>query len=1129
MSVEKSQQLEQLRRAVALKRLQQRQAAAGEAPRSAAGIPRADRDAPLPLSWAQQRLWFLDQLDHAAGAAYHMPASLRLKGRLDHAALRKTLDRIVARHENLRCTFVKGETAPVQFIAAEDIGFSLDEIDLTALDAQAREAQVALHGAEESATLFDLAHGPLIRGRLLRLSEEEHVLLVTQHHVISDGWSIGVMVREVTMLYAAFVEGREDPLPPLPIQYADYAAWQRDWLQGDALKTQVDYWRQRLQGAPELLELPTERPRPPVQSYRGDRVGVVFTATLTRAVRALSERHGTTLFMTLLAGWAAFLSRISRQSEVVVGTSAANRQRLELESLIGLFLNALPLRVSLDGNPTVAELLAQVKATTLDAYEHQDLPFDQVVEALRPERTLSYSPIFQTMLTLSNAPSGELRLPHLSLEALETPSHTAHFDLELALYDMGDTLEGTFTYATDLFGRETMTRHVGHFLEMLQGMTENDNARVSALPLMTAAQRTDLLAKSMGPRMDLDSATTVHAMFEASAERAPDAIAVIFGKDSLCYGDLERRANRLAHRLIALGVRPDDRVAICFERGFDLVVSILGVLKAGACYVPMDPSYPSERLSFMLADCMPAALLTCTAIRLQAPAIDTYAGPRVLLDADDTLVMLPEHRPTVAELHGGCLAYMIYTSGSTGQPKGVMIEHRGVVNYLRYAHDSYLHDGVEGSVVTTPVGFDATVTSLMVPWLSAKPVVLLPEDPREALSQLLVRFEQASPWLFKLTPAHLDALASLSNTAVSATAHRLVVGGEQLTSRTLLRLRDHVLPNALVVNEYGPTETVVGCTTYFSTVDGESLVAHAVPIGRPTANMRIYLLDSVGEPVPDGVTGEIYIAGEQMARGYYNRPELTGQRFLRDPFASESDARMYRTGDLARRMLNGEIEYLGRNDFQVKIRGFRIELGEIEAKLVTCPGVREAVMLAREDVSGDKRLVAYVVMEEGCELDAVVLREILARSLSDYMLPSAFVILSELPLTANGKVDRKALPSPDAAHRMTSEYELPVGDVEVMLAELWECLLNVERVGRNDHFFTLGGHSLLAISLIERLRQRGYSADPGTIFTAPILSAMAERLTPIDQAAPAPAVPANLIPDAFAQASEALEIEEFKL
>ncbi len=1130
MTVDKAQQLEQLRRAVALKRLQAREGAHPDGAKPGmAGIPHADRTKPLPLSWAQQRLWFLDQLDHAAGAAYHMPAALRLKGRLDRDALKKTLDRIVARHENLRSAFASGEHGAVQYFAPETVGFALREIDLEALDLAAREAAIAMHAAEETATLFDLSAGPLIRGRLLRLSETEHVLLVTQHHIVSDGWSIGVMVREVTMLYSAFVEGRADPLPPLAIQYADFAVWQRDRLQGEALQAHLDHWRERLRDAPELLALPTDWPRPPVQRYRGDRVPVVFAPALTRSVRALAERHGVTLFMALLTGWATFLARISRQSEVVVGTSVANRGRLELESLIGLFLNALPLRVSLDGDPSVTALLAQVRATTLDAYEHQDLPFDQVVEALRPERSLSHSPIFQSMLTLSNAPTGELRLPALTLEAVDTPMHAAHFDLELALYDLGETLEGSFAYATDLFDRATMVRHVDHFLCLMEAMVADDDALVSSLPLMRDAERDAVLSAAVGPHQASGAGGTAHACFERSAERAPEAIALICGAATLSYGELDRRANRLAHHLIARGVKPDDRVALCLDRGFDLVVAMLGTLKAGGSYVPLDPSCPDDRLAYMLADCAPSAVLVSDALAARVHALGGDGPAAIRVDDAPAFAAQPTHAPSVAGLHDGCLAYMIYTSGSTGRPKGVMIEHRGLMNYLRHAHAHYLDDEVQGAVVSTPVAFDATVTSLMTPWLSGRPVVLLSEDPVEVVPQLLARFEAPAPWLFKLTPAHLEALAGLSPAPVSSTPHVLVVGGEQLAARTVARLRERVLPDAVIVNEYGPTETVVGCTTFFSRADARPPASPAVPIGRPTANMRLYLLDDHGGPVPDGVTGEIHIGGAQMARGYFGRVDLTAERFLHDPFSTGPDARMYRTGDLARRLPDGELEYLGRNDFQVKIRGFRIELGEIEAALSACPGVRDAVVLAREDLPGDKRLVAYVLAEDDAPMDADALRVALARELADYMLPSAFVAMQAWPLTANGKIDRRALPAPDAAQGDGANYAPPSGDVETLLAELWMPLLNVERVGRNDHFFALGGHSLLAISLIERLRQRGYATDPGIIFTYPTLSAMAGQLVPIVDAAPTPAVPDNLIPDAFAASAEASEIEEFKL
>ncbi|MGO0999604.1 amino acid adenylation domain-containing protein [Lysobacter sp. CA196] len=1128
MNDDQSRKLEQLRRAVALQQLRKREGAR----RETAALPpmqRAERTASLPLSWAQQRMWFLDRLDHAASAAYHMPVALRLRGRLDRDALKATLDRLVVRHENLRTRFVSVDGTPVQAIDPAERGFDLVEEDLSALSGDAREAAVVERGLAEAHALFDLATGPLVRGRLLRLAEDEHVLLVTQHHIVSDGWSLGVLVKEVTALYTAFSQGQDDPLPPLAIQYADYAAWQRQWLQGETLQQEIEFWRERLSGAPALLELPSDRPRPAAQSYAGDRFDLQIPAALTASLRALSQRHGTTLFMTLLAAWAALLSRLSGQDEVVIGTSVANRRRSELEPLIGLFLNTLALRVDLQGEPSTAELLQRIKATTLDAYAHQDLPFEQVVEALQPQRSLSHSPIFQTMLAFNNtAGSGVLRLPELELSAIDTPRQTAHFDLELAVNDTGEALEASFAYATDLFDRASMQRYAGHLLSLLEAMTADDSVTVARLPLLDAAERERLLQTCNDTAVAYSQDRCAHELFEAQAARTPEALALICGETRLSYAELEHRANRLAHRLIALGVKPDDRVAICTERSEAMAIGLLATLKAGAGYLPLEPGYPDERLAYMLDDSAPVAVLASPALRGRIEALAPSANLLALdegqwSDGD-------EQAPQVAALTPAHLAYVIYTSGSTGRPKGVMVHHQGLVNYLEHARREYLGEALQGALVATPFGFDATVTTLLTPWLAGKPVVLLAEEAQVCLAQLLDYAGQAQPWLFKLTPAHLDALSNLSAAAVSQTAHVLVVGGEQLTRRGLQRFRERVLPASLVVNEYGPTETVVGCTVYVSKANEASSAADAVPIGEPIANTRIYLLDRLGAPVPVGVAGEVYIGGVQVARGYLGRAELSAERFLDDPFAGVAGARMYRTGDLARWRPDGELEYLGRNDFQVKIRGFRIELGEIETRLAACAGVAEAVVIAREDSPGDQRLVAYVLPHDGATPQPGELREALARELAEYMLPSAFVVVEAWPLTANGKLDRRALPSPDASAVAARAYEAPQGEAELAVAEVWQGLLGIERVGRHDQFFALGGHSLLAMVLIERLRQRGYNADIGAVFTAPSLSELAQRLVPVaGAAADAYQVPVNLIPDSFAASVADADTEEFQV
>jgi amino acid adenylation domain-containing protein len=1059
---------------------------------SHAAIVPADRGDALPLSWAQQRLWFLDQLDHAAGAAYHIPAALRLSGTLDRAALQASLDRIVARHENLRTTFVSVEGEPRQVIAAADSGFLLIEHDLRDLDAPAQAAMVAETSAAEARAPFDLSAGPLIRGRLLRLAEHEHVLLVTQHHIISDGWSIGVLVREVGALYTAFAQGAADPLAPLPIQYADYAAWQRQWLQGDVLQQQIDFWREHLSGAPALLELPTDRPRPAAMSYGGDSVSIHLSPELTQGLHALSQRHGATLFMTLLAGWSALLSRLSGQDDVVIGSPVANRQRAEIEPLIGFFVNTLALRVKLADDPSVAELLAQIKATTLNAYAHQDLPFEQVVEALQPVRSLSHNAVFQASLSLNNTPGDDSlnRLPGLTLSSVDGAQRFARFDLSLSMVDTPDGLVGGVIYATDLFDRGTMERMLGHWTTLLEAMVADDAQTVSRLPLLSASERDRVLREFNARSADYPRDGLVHAVFEAKAAQYPDAIALEYAGRQLNYGELNRRANRLAHRLIALGVRPDDRVAICAERGLDIVTGVLAIMKAGGAYVPMDPQYPAERLAYMLDDSAPVAVLTQSALRDRLPMLAAADRPLLLLDDDGDVAATPESEtdPKIVGLTSRHLAYVIYTSGSTGQPKGAMVEHASLINLGAELERSIFgalagHDRVG---LNAALSFDASVKSLLQ-LLSGRCVVVIPQDARADARALLAFLAGARVDAFDCTPAQLEGL--LAAGLLDDAAYRpkaVLVGGEAIAANTWQRLSRVTSP--AFYNVYGPTECTVDSTLV--RINGAD---ERPQIGPPIANARVYILDAQRQPVPIGAFGELHIAGAGVARGYLNRPELTAERFLADPFSDDADARMYKTGDLGRWRPDGGIEYLGRNDFQVKIRGFRIELGEIEAKLAACPGVREAVVIAREDTPGDRRLVAYGVADDGAELSVAELRERLSRELPEHMMPGAFVRLAALPLTANGKVDRKALPAPDQNSVASRAYEAPEGEAEQAIADIWQELLGLERVGRHDHFFELGGHSLLAVRVVVRLKELlQVDLDLRDVFVTPQLSALAE-------------------------------------
>jgi len=1052
----------------------------------------------IPLSFAQQRLWFVDQLDHASTVAFHIPFAMRLSGRLDTDALQRTLDRVVARHESQRTCFVTVDGQTVQVIEPADIGFPLDCIDLGGRSADEQEIAIAEHCAAEFSQLFDLVAGPLSRGRLLRLADDEHILLITQHHIISDGWSIGLLIQEVMALYGAFSRGLPDPLPPLRLQYGDYAVWQRSWLQGDVLAAQTSFWKDYLAGAPELLSLPTDRPRPARQGFDGAAVPFALSAELSAGLRALSERHGTTLFMTLLAGWSISLARLSGQHDIVVGTPVANRQRSEIESLIGFFVNTLPLRVSIDGGARVGELLAQVQASTLRAYEHQDLPFEQIVEAVQPARSMSHSPLFQVMLNIHATPSfSELSLPGLTLGEVGQDQPTAQYDLLLSIsHTDGDgQIAGDLRYATSLFDAETVTRMVELLQRTLSAMVADDARRIGELPLLGDIERQRLLVEFNDTAHRFDGGDLLHGLFEAQAAARPEAIALAHGDVTVSYTELNRRANRLAHRLIALGVKPDSRVAISVDRGIDMVVGLLGILKAGGAYVPLDPSYPAERLAHMLADSAPLALLTQAALAAELPP--SLGLPVVVLDDAAELAgleTLPDANPDAAALglHGGHLAYVIYTSGSTGTPKGVMNEHRGLCNLAHAQIDAFGVRSDSRVLQFASFSFDASISEIAMALCAGATLQLADRAALWPGEPLLRTLAERAVTHVTLPPA---ALAVMSDS-------------EQLAPMTLIVAGD-VCPPALaqqwsqrhrLLNAYGPTEVTV-CASIGEVTAADSAAATSISIGHPIANAQVYILDAQQQLAPLGAIGELVVGGAGIARGYLNLPGLTAERFIDDPFSGRPGARLYRTGDLARWRDDGRLEFLGRNDAQVKIRGFRVEPGEIEVRLAACDGVREAVVIAREDQPGDKRLVAYLTARDGATLSSAQLRASLSQHLAEYMIPAAFVVLDQLPLTPNGKVDRRALPLPDGDAVAARCFEAPQGPTEQQLARLWQELLGLSRVGRHDNFFELGGHSLLAVQLLARLHEgQGITLPLSKVFEAPTLASLAEAVIEIELA-----------------------------
>ncbi|WP_143707540.1 amino acid adenylation domain-containing protein, partial [Xenorhabdus ehlersii] len=1069
-------------------------------------IKQAARDLPLPLSFAQQRLWFLNQLDPVASLAYHLSIALRLTGQLNRDALTNTFERLIARHESLRTRFMLIEGQPCQYIDSSDMGFTLSCHDLRPLDTETRTHRLAELTALEAQTPFDLTQGPLIRGQLLQLTDEEHVLLLTQHHIISDGWSIGVLVHELGALYRAALDNHDDPLPSLPLQYVDYAVWQREWLQGTVLAKQRDFWCTQLKGAPALLTLPTDRLRPSVQTYAGKQVLVQFDAALLASLKSFGQRHHTTLFMTVLAAWSIVLARLSGQNDIVIGTPVANRPHRELEGLVGFFVNTLALRVTFKGNLNVADLLAQIRERALAAYAHQDLPFEQVVEALQPERSLSYSPIFQVMLALNNTPARTLTLPGLQLTQIEQARHNTHFDITLSLTETESGLFGELEYAVDLFDPSTIERMAGYLKRVLVAMTRDAEQTIASLPILSASERHQLLVEFNATQTDFPQEALIHQLVEAQTAQTPNATAVVCGEQSLRYGELNRYANHLAHHLITLGVHPDDRIALCVERSLEMVVGLLAILKAGGAYVPLDPAYPTNRLAYMLEDAAPVVVIT------QKKLSDRLAHsvPTVFID---NLLDNDNHEPLSQSignpdaqslgLTSKHLAYVIYTSGSTGAPKGVAIAHRNTVNFLTWAQRAFRPEALAHTLFATSFNFDLSVYECFAPLISGGTVHIVPD----ALS-LITTKSSSTEQAISLINTVPSAIAHLSETnAIPPTVKTINLAGEALKPHIVEHLFAHSEVED-ICNLYGPSETTT-YSTWTRMHRTTNVVSH---IGRPIANTQIYILDATGQPVPLGVSGEIYIAGAGVARGYLNQPELTAERFLNDPFSSEPNARMYKTGDLGRWRPDGNLEYLGRNDFQVKLRGFRIELGEIEAQLLQCDGVREAVVIAREDEPGQKRLVAYLRPLDGAELVPAELRQQLAQHLADYMLPSAFVTLETFPLNSNGKLDRQALPVPDTSAVIARGYETPVGEIETSLARIWQDLLGLERVGRHDHFFELGGHSLMIINLIEQLHNLGWRLDVRSVFATPILSELAQTILAYQDNTCTFDVPPQLIP-----------------
>jgi amino acid adenylation domain-containing protein len=1055
-------------------------------------LPERDR---VPLSFAQERLWFLDQLE-PGNPAYNRPVALRLIGSLDVGALERALSEVLRRHGVLRATFSSEDGRPTQTIAPTE-PLSLPVVDLGELSSTGRESQARRLAIEEAQRPFDLSQSPLLRATLLRLDSEEHILLLVIHHIAFDGWSASVLTEEIAALYEAFSTGKPSPLPELPVQYADFAHWQREWLQGEVLEAQLSYWRERLADAPPLLDLPTDHPRPAIQTYRGACESLTLPPYLVEPLRALSQREGVTLFMTLLGAFQVLLHRYTAQDDIVVGSPVAGRTRIETEGLIGFFINTLVLRTDLSGDPTFRELLGRVREVALGGYAHQDLPFEKLVEELQPERDLSHTPLFQVMLNLENIPAEDVETASLRIEEFEFDSGVAQFDLALEIVTRGEGLFCSLKYNADLFDEGTIERMLGHYQTLLQGIVADPNRRLSELPLLMESERHQMLVTWNDTRAEYPKGVCVHQLFEAQVERTPDAVAVVFENQRLTYRELNERANQLAHYLRALGVGPDVLVGICVERSLEMMVGVLGILKAGGAYMPLDPADPKERVGFMLEDTQAAVLLTQSHLLDRLPE---HQAHMVCLDADWEVVR-QSRTVGISEVTPESLVYVIYTSGSTGQPKGVMVEHRGLVNYLCWINEGLLSEGVTLPVVTK-LTFDASLKQLLAPLLRGDVVWVVRDDvvadPVALLEVLSTRTKVGLNCTPSLWQVILDTVESSESVTLPGGLSHLLVGGEQLSEALVDRTLTQA-PDLGLWNLYGPTETTV-IATFARIVSSDR-----VTIGRPTANTHVYILDRHLQPVPVGVVGELHVGGDGVARGYLNRPELTSERFIPDPFVDEAGARLYKTGDLCRYLSDGNIEFLGRIDYQVKIRGFRIELGEIEAVLGQHPAVRETVVVAREETPDDpstslrtgRRLAAYVVPEQGRVPTASELRHYLRGKLPEYMVPGAFVTLEALPLTSTGKVDRRSLPAPDQGRPAQEEraFIAPWDTLEFRLVQIWEQVLDVHPIGVRDNFFDLGGHSLLAVRLFAEIeKEAGRRLPLSTLFQAPTVKQLASIL-----------------------------------
>jgi amino acid adenylation domain-containing protein len=1043
----------------------------------------------LTLSFAQQRLWFLSLLDPES-SIYNRPAYIKLKGQLNISILEQCLKEIIRRHEVIRSNFVSIDGQPTVVISPEyNLSLILADLSLLMIDLQKNNLHQLLRQSIQPK--FDLAQDRLVRAGLVKLSLDEHILLLTFHHSIFDGWSMEVLLDELTTLYDAFSQDKLSPLSELEIQYSDFANWQIQRFQRADFQTKLDYWKQQLSGELPILELPIDRPRPAIQMFKGASYIHTLPLDLTHALKQLSQTENVTLFMTLLAAYQVLLCRYSGQTDIIVGTPISGRDRLETENLIGVFINILALRINLAKNPSFQEILAQIKRVALAAYENQEIPFEKLVEALQPERSLSHSPLFQTLFQLRKLPKIWQTDQGLKLEEIKTERGIVGFDLSLDITETTAGLICQFEYNADLFEPATIERMAGHFEVLLTSTVVNPSISIGQLPLLTSAERQQILVDWNDTASAYPHEKCIHQLFEEQVERTPDAIAVIFERQELTYRELNNRANQLAHYLHKLGVKAEVLVGIYLERSLEMIIGILGILKAGGAYVPLDPNYPQDRLKFISIDTQISILLTQEKLANYLK-IDIREIVNLDLDLDSIKQESKNNLLGVVESHN--LAYVMYTSGSTGQVKGVPIEHRGVVNVTWSRIQSLIKFGeLNLAPSTASISFDASVIQIFYP-LAVGAALLIPKD----IFTLANSPEFSKINYLNSTPSVLTKI--LENYSIPSSVKVIFLGGEKLQQELIEKLQAFTSIKQ-IVNAYGPTETTIYSTIATLTIKEKNglnglnlaLERNKVVIGKPIYNTKIYILDNYLGPVPIGIIGEIYIGGDGLARGYLNRPELTTEKFIINPFG---EGKLYRTGDLACYLPDGNIEFLGRIDNQVKIRGFRIELGEIESVLNQHPNILNVVTIAREDTPGDNRIIAYVVSPTPATLTQTELRQFLKQQLPDYMIPSVFIILDKFPLTPNGKIDRRSLPAPNRTRsEIENNFVAPCNELEQQLVKIWSELLQIEQIGIEDNFFILGGHSLLAMKVMSRIQTVYAVSFPlRYLFEYPTIKQLADRI-----------------------------------